>query len=186
MICYVSLANTIRIAHQLGKNLDTIFLCTPAGPRQLNHAPTGQTTLKIYLCTSVGPTPLNYAPTGQNFVIIYLCTSVGPTQLNDAPTGQTFCHNLLMHINFNFLCNFNYLAYQFQFFLNFFISIFGFLIAISLFYEKLSPNSLIFSFYMFATYVWKKNFKMVAKCHVTTPYLESGRWKLGLLSHFFQ
>ena len=62
----------------------------------------------------------------------------------------------------------------------------GFLIAISLFYEKLSPNSLIFSFYMFATYFWKKNFKMVAKCHVTTPYLESGRWKLGLLSHFFQ
>ena len=32
----------------------------------------------------------------------------------------------------------------------------GFLIAISLFYEKLSPNSLIFSFYMFATYFWKK------------------------------
>ena len=62
----------------------------------------------------------------------------------------------------------------------------GFLIAISLFYEKLSPNSLIFSFYMFATYFWEKKFKMVAKCHVTTPYLESGRWKLGLLSHFFQ
>ena len=32
----------------------------------------------------------------------------------------------------------------------------GFLIAISLCYEKLSPNSLIFSFYMFATYFWKK------------------------------
>ena len=62
----------------------------------------------------------------------------------------------------------------------------GFLIAISLCYEKLSPNSLIFSFYMFATYFWKKNFKMVAKCHVTIPYLESGRWKLGLLSHFYQ
>ena len=61
----------------------------------------------------------------------------------------------------------------------------GFLIAISLFYEKLSPNSLIFSFYMFATYFWKKKFKMVTKCHVTTPYLESGRWKLGLLSHFY-
>ena len=32
----------------------------------------------------------------------------------------------------------------------------GFLIAISLFYEKLSQNSLIFSFYMFTTYFWKK------------------------------
>ena len=35
----------------------------------------------------------------------------------------------------------------------------GFLIAISLFYEKLSSNSLSFSFYMSATYFWKKSSK---------------------------
>ena len=34
MICYVSLANTIKIAHPLGKNLDTIYLSTPAGLTQ--------------------------------------------------------------------------------------------------------------------------------------------------------